>query len=133
MDDEGAIEQLGFVLDGGADHEHGTKRLAGPHKRGNRILDRPEQRVLEKQIVIGVGREAKLGKDGKPRSLRRDLFRQLERLLDIAFGRRDVDDRRARRHAQESVRVDRIEGASFGHDLAACSGAHRSANPITKA
>ena len=70
IDDDGAIEQLGLGLDRRADDEHRLQLPARTHELGDRLLRRLKQRILKEQIVIGVGRQPKLGKDGERRVAR---------------------------------------------------------------
>ena len=70
IDKNGAIEQLGFRLDRRAHYEHRLQLPARTYKLCDRLLRRRKQSILKEEIVIGVGRQPKLRKDGERRIAR---------------------------------------------------------------
>ena len=75
-----------------------------------RRFDGVEQRVLQQEVVDGVGGEAQLGKEHQVDPPRLALAHEDERFLAVGSGVADVDPGRACGDADQSLAMDGKEG-----------------------
>ena len=63
MDGDGAVEEPALVAQGRAHKQQRAQLGAGGHHMGEGGERGVEQRILLEEIVVGVGREPKLGEE----------------------------------------------------------------------
>jgi hypothetical protein len=86
-----------------ADDQNGKELAGRRHDPGDRLLDLVEERVLQQQVLDGVGRQPELGKDHEGRPGLVALAGQAQRLGEIVGGVGDAGARNAARHSHEVV------------------------------
>ena len=114
MDDDRGVEQAALGLHRRADHDHRKQVLAGTDHLVQRSGHGIAQRLLVKQVLTGVGREAQLGKDHKRRVLRVRALSQLHGAGPVEPRVADADPRNRRRDAHEAVRIRGVKGGPAG-------------------
>ena len=103
MDDDRAVVEAAGDPERRADDQDGKELLRRLDHLGDRALDLVEQRVLQQQILDGVGREPQLGKDHDSGLGLVALGGELQRLAEIVVRVGDAGARHAAGHAHELV------------------------------
>ncbi len=103
MDDDGGVVEPAGDAQWRADDQDGKQLVGGRDDLADRLLDLVEQRVLQQQILDGVGRQPELRKhhDGGARLVA--LAGQPQRLGEIVGGVGDPGPGDAARNAHEFV------------------------------
>ncbi len=103
MDDDRSVVEPARDAQRGADDQHGKELARRLDDLGDRPLHLVEQRVLQQQVVDGVGRQAELREDHDRRARLVALAGQSQRLSKIVGGVGDAGSRHAARDADELV------------------------------
>ena len=103
MDDDGGVVEPPGDPQRGADDQDGKELAGGRDHLGDELLDLVEQRVLQQQVLNGVGRQPELRErhDGGARLVA--LAGQPQRLGKIVGGIGDARPRDAARNTHEFV------------------------------
>ena len=110
------------------DHQQGRQVAGGVCQRRQRGHGGVEQGVLLEQVLVGVGRDPELGKEGEHGALVAGLPGEFQGLPGVELRGGDPHLRRADRHSNEAVAIDRIEFASpattlrMSHSDTSCAG-----------
>ena len=102
MDDDGGVVQPAGEAQRRADDQDGKELVRGRDDLGDRRLDLVQERVLQQQVLDGVGRQPQLGKDHDGRAGLVAFGGQPQRLGEIVGG---VGDPGARHTARDSHEV----------------------------
>ena len=113
MNDERAVEQAALQREGRADDQDRHQRAAGLDDARDLRGRALQQRLLEEQVVIGVGGDAKLGKQRNRALLVVRHLRQTQRLGAVGLWIGNANFWNADRHPGKAVTVDIVEHHAF--------------------
>ena len=111
MDDEGAVEQPAIQREGSADDQNRAHLIARLEDAQKLRLHGSFQRILKKQIVIRVGRNAELRKEREHRLIVMRPAREVQGLRGVCLRFRDLDARYAHRNPGKPMAINIVEHA----------------------
>ena len=103
MDDDGGVVEPAGEAQRRADDQDGEELVRGRDDLGDRRLDLVEERILQQQVLDGVGRQSQLGKDHDGRAGLVAFGGQPQRLGEVVGGVGDPGARHAARDSHEVV------------------------------
>ena len=103
MDDDGGVVQPAREAQRRADDQDGKELVGSRDDLGDRRLDLVQERILQQQVVDGIGRQSQLGKDHDGRAGLVAFGGQPQRLGEIVGGIGDPGARDAARDWHEVV------------------------------
>ena len=101
VDDDGRVVKPARHAQRGADDQDGKELVGGRHHLGDRPLDLIEERVLQQQVLDGVGRQPELREHHDRGARLVALARQPQRLGEVVGGVGDPRPRDAARNTHE--------------------------------
>ncbi len=103
MDDDGGVVEPAGDAQRRTDDQDGKELVRRRHDPGDRLLDLVQQRILQQQVLDGVGREPQLGKHHEGGARLVALLGQPQRLGEIEGGIGNAGPGHAAGNAHEFV------------------------------